>query len=81
MKPSKANTENPSKSEKSSLGKLLKEGKQKCNDKPGEEFITPDPSRSAPDKDIETVEIDKMGISKKTKNQPSDQGDTSKNKK
>jgi len=81
MKPSKQDPEYPAKANKSTFGDLLEKGPKKNVTTPSEEFISPDPSRSNPEKDTEPEEIDKMGISKKAKNQPSDEGDTAKNRK
>jgi hypothetical protein len=72
MKPSKQDSEYPAKANKSTFGDLLEKGPKKNETTPSEEFISPDPSRSKPEKDTEPEEIDKMGISKKAKNQPSD---------
>lgn len=81
MKPTKQDSEYPAKDKKSTFGDLLKKGPKKNVSTPAEEFTSPDPSRSKPVKDAETGEIDKMGISKKAKNQPTDEGDISKNRK
>ncbi|WP_194778373.1 hypothetical protein [Pararhodonellum marinum] len=62
---------------KSLKGDRKKKERQKSNDKPSEEFISPDPN-SVPDKDTGIDNMDKMGISKKAKNQPSDERDSSK---
>ncbi len=81
MKTSNPHSKNSADSSKSNLNDLLKKGKTKIEDGPGEEFISPDPTRSVPPKNTENVTQDKMGISQKTKNQPSDERDASKNKK
>lgn len=81
MKLSKQDSEYPAEAKKTTFGDLLEKGPKKNVTKPAEEFVSPDPSRSKPEKDTEPEEIDKMGISKKTKGQPSDEGDISKNKK
>jgi hypothetical protein len=82
MKTSDKNPNTENESEDSSLDKLLNKGRSKRKDDlPAEEFISSDPTRSTPDRDSEPEEIDKMGISKKAKNQSSDEGDVSKNKK
>lgn len=67
--------------EKSTLNDLLKKGTPERNEEPSEEFITPDPTRSVPAKNVGLRELDKMGISQKAKNQPSDERDTSEDKK
>lgn len=69
------------KPEKSTLNELLKNGNSKRNEVPAEEFISPDPTRSAPEKKGEPEKLDKMGISEKAKNQSSDESDVAKGKK
>jgi hypothetical protein len=83
MKSSDKNSKNPQDAQdENSLDDMLKKGRSKRKDDlPAEEFISPDPTRSSPDGDSGPEEIDKMGISKKAKNQSSDEGDVSKNKK
>ncbi len=66
---------------KSSLNDLLNQSKPKRDELPAEEFISPDPSRSVPDKNVGLKKQDKMGISQKAKNQPSDERDASERKK
>ncbi|MCL6261557.1 hypothetical protein M3O96_20825 [Aquiflexum sp. TKW24L] len=81
MKTSKSDTENQTESKDSTLDDLLKKGKSDRKDNlPGEEFITPDPTRSAPDKNTEAEEVDSMGISEKAKNQASDERDVAKDR-
>lgn len=67
--------------EKSALNDLLKNGNPERNEEASEEFITPDPTRSFPIKNVGLIELDKMGISQKAKNQPSDERDTHEDKK
>lgn len=67
MKPSKKDSEYPAKAEESTFGDLLEKGPKKNVTKPAEEFVSPDPSKSTPEGDTESEEIDKMGISKKAK--------------
>jgi hypothetical protein len=83
MKSSDKKSKNPQDSqEESSLDDLLKKGRSKRKDDyPPEEFISSDPTRSTPENESGPEEIDKMGISKKAKNQASDERDVSKNKK
>ena len=78
----KSSDQNPKNNpEKSTLNDLLKKGNPIRNEEPAEEFITPDPTRSVPEKQVGQVKLDKMGISQKAKNQPSDERDTSKGEK
>lgn len=81
MKTSDPHSEDHSKSKSSSLNDLLKESSSKRENEPAEEFISPDPTRSVPDENVGMDTLDKMGISEKTKNQPSDEKDISENKK
>lgn len=67
--------------EKSTLNDLLKKGTPERNEEPAEEFITSDPTRSVPTKNVGLKELDKMGISQKAKNQPSEERDTFEDKK
>lgn len=73
--------ENDSESKSSNLNDLLKKSSSNREEGPAEEFITSDPTRSIPDENVGRDDVDKMGISEKTKNQPSDEKDVSENKK
>lgn len=74
-------TDSKNKSEKSSLNDMLKDGSSKRSEIPAEEFISPDPTRSVPEKKGEPEKLDKMGISQKAKSQSSDESDVAKGKK
>lgn len=62
--------------EKSTLNDLLKNGNPERNEEASEEFISPDPTRSFPIMNKGLIELDKMGISQKAKNQQIDERDT-----
>lgn len=75
------NSKVDSESKGSTLNELLKKSSSKREEEPAEEYISPDPTRSVPDENVGIDTVDKMGISEKTKNQPSDEKDVSENKK
>lgn len=81
MKEPAQNPKVDAESKGSTLNELLKRSSSKREEEPAEEFITPDPTRSVPDKNVGVDTVDKMGISEKAKNQPSDEKDISENKK
>ena len=81
MKPSVPNSKNKIDGSKTDLNDLLKKGKTNKNEGPGEEFASPDPTRSVPHKNQGNVNQDKMGISRLTKNQYISEKDASKHKK
>lgn len=81
MKTSDQNPKDDLESKGSTLNDLLKKSTSKREETPAEEFITPDPTRSVPDENVGVDTVDKMGISEKAKNQPSDEKDVSENKK
>ncbi len=54
---------------------------KRADDEPKEEFIEKDPNEARSEAGADMGKIDSMGISEKAKNQPSDEGDTRKEKK
>lgn len=56
--------------EKSALNDLLKIGNPERNEEASEEFITPDPTRSFPIKNVGLIELDKIGINQATREIP-----------
>ena len=81
MKTSDQNPKDHSESKGTTLNDLLKKSTSKREETPAEEFISSDPTRDVPDDNVGRDDVDKMGISEKTKNQPSDEKDVSENKK
>ena len=69
MKRSDPNEKEKAEVKNSTLNDLLKKGTPKRDEEPTEEFITPDPTRSVPEKNVGLSKMDKMGISQKAKNQ------------
>jgi hypothetical protein len=81
MNSKKPKSERIAEDNKTTFDDLLKRGKKEEKTQPSEEYTTNDPSRSKPENETETGEIDEMGISKKAKRQPKDERDVAKGKK
>ncbi len=73
MKRPDSNQKEKAEVKNSTLNDLLKKGTPERDEEPMEEFITPDPTRSVPEKKIGLAKLDKMGISQKAKNQSTEE--------